>query len=781
MNISKTSRTAAMLAAATLATSSAMPASSDITVAAGDSRTISTTPAEQPDTIDVHGSLVVSGGAVVMPTTLRVGCAPGDNASATLLDTASRLGCGRSSGDSPYSATFVEIGAGGGSGHLVNDGGSDNNFACGLGAAFVSIASDALADGNGTIDFLELKSGFARLWSVTNESASTARVLFSGGTWVTGQGWGPHPWAKGAFVWESANGAAIKVNLGNYGNAMTLGESDGSLAVRGSGDFELRCSWGDASNNNGVFEVKKAISWEGSGDIVLDDNAKLRLFCSDTLPHGAGRGAVRMTSDNSRLILQSDTTNRLNSLLAPRGQVTGSGALVFGDGSVDGSLQATFAGAAKLVKRGDGTLTVSGATTGESATLAAEAGTVRVTANLALASVSVAPGASLVVDGATVTVASFSGDETAVSCINGGALVVERADAGYAFVEGVSAPDTLAVTGGGNVVLANPGALPASIRLDSGSLAFTALGCTDTWYRFTVKETSNSKPLVLREVALFDEDSEWFWWAASTKYIDTYAAPAISRGDLLVRNAFSYDWYWQGPTKLFDGPQGSAQGTVFTGSTPVLSDSSTWTTITLRIPEGVSAVSGYDLCSPSYDPGDPLVWTVESSADGETWRVVSDVPAAVGTRSANKWRGGQTFADGPTRFFTLTNYVSKGIATDVATFSADLASGTALDVSAVTNGYALASLSLDASAMEAPTLRGVRLAASGTLLVTNAPVEATDAGFAIPLALGDCSNVEALSNWTLFVDGRCKRYQVSYNSVAHLLFLVPNPFVMVVR
>ncbi|MBR3086631.1 MAG: sigma-70 family RNA polymerase sigma factor [Kiritimatiellae bacterium] len=777
-----TLRTFVASAALAAATVTPLAATADIVVPAGEMLTISSTPAEQPGVIDVHGALFVSGGAVVMPSTLRVGCAAGDDASATLYDTASRLGYGYNRVEGGFAPTFVQIGAGGGAGKLVNDGGdSGNSWQSGIGGAFVSIAPDALAGESGTIDFLELRSGYARFWSMTNESARSARVLFTGGTWVTGQGWGPRPWAKGAFVWESANGADIRVELGNYGNTLTLGETDGSLAVRGTGDFRIRCGWGDASNNNGVFDVRKAISWEGSGDLVISDNAKLRLFCSDALPHGAGRGAVRLAQVNSRLVLNAGTTNRVNSLLAPSGQVTGTGTLVFGE-AVGGSLQATFLDAATVVKRGAGTtLSVTGATTGASASLAVEAGTVRVGAPLSLKAISVAPGASLVVDGATATVSSFEGDASAVTCVNGGSLVVERSDSGDAFVEGACAPDVLAVTGGGNVVLADPAALPAVIRLDSGSLSFTALGCADTWYRFTFKQTSNAKPLVLREIALFDENSEWFWWAASTKYTDAYDAPAISRGDLLVRNAFPYDWYWQGPTKLFDGPDGSAQGTKFNGSTPSSSDESTWTTITLRLPEGADAVSGYDLCSPSWDQGDPLVWMVESSADGATWRTVSDVPSATGTRSANKWRGGQALADGPTRYFTLTNYVSRGIATDVAAFSADLASGTALDVSAVTNGYALSSLALDASAAAAPTVTGARFAASGDIAVSGVASSVNPEPIEIPLLLENCENTDALTSWTLWIDGRKRGHHASYDADAHVLRFTAQAFVIVVR
>lgn len=758
-----------------------LAASADIVVPAGETLTISSTPDAQPGVIDVHGALVVSGGAVVMPATLRVGCDAGDDASATLLDTPSRLGYGRSNGEGDFDPTLIEIGAGGGAGRLVNDGGSDANFVCGLGGAFVSIAPDALAGESGTIDFLELKSGFARFWSMTNESASTARVLFSGGTYVTGQGWGPRPCAKGAFVWESVGGKPIKVDFGNYGNTLTLDEDGGSLAVRGDGDFELRCGWGDDSNNNGVFEVKKAISWEGSGNVVLGDNAKLRLFCSDTLPHGPGRGAVRLNSGNARLILQPGTTNRLNSLVAPRGQVTGSGTLVFGDGDVDGSLEAAFAGAAGIVKRGTGTLSVTGGTTGESASLAIEGGVVRVEADVRLSSISLADAAALVVDGATVAVSAFRGAASAVTCVNGGSLVVERTDAGYVFEEGAAVPDVLAVSGGGDIVLADPAALPAAIRLESGSLAFTALGCTDTWYRFTVKETSNAKPLVLREVALFDGADEWFWWSPSVKYMDAWEEAALARGDLRVRNAFAYDWYWQGPGKLFDGPDGSEQGTKFSGSTPSASDPSTWTVFTVRIPEIAGAVSGYDFCSPPWDQGDPVVWTVESSADGVSWRAVSDVPARTGTLSANRWRGGQTFATGPTRYFTLTNYVSKGVSTTLASFSAELASGTALDVSAVTNGYALSSLALDASAVAAPTIAGARFAARGTLLVTDAQIGDTGAGLAVPLALDGCENVQALADWTIIVDGRERHFQPSYDAASRLLLLNPKAFMIILR
>ena len=776
-----TLRTFAASAAFAAATATPLAATADIVVPAGETLTISSTPAEQPGVIDVHGALFVSGGAVVMPSTLRVGCAAGDDASATLYDTASRLGCGYSGGNGGFTPTLVEIGAGGGAGKLVNDGGdSGNSWQSGIGGAFVSIAPDALAGESGTIDFLELRSGYARFWSMTNESARAARVLFTGGTWVTGQGWGPRPWAKGAFVWESANGADIRVELGNYGNTLTLGETDGSLAVRGTGDFRIRCGWGDASNNNGVFDVRKAISWEGSGDLVISDNAKLRLFCSDALPHGAGRGAVRLAQVNSRLVLNAGTTNRVNSLLAPSGQVTGTGTLVFGE-AVGGSLQATFSDAATVVKRGAGTtLSVTGATTGASASLAVEAGTVRVGAPLSLKAISVAPGASLVVDGATATVSSFEGDASAVTCVNGGSLVVERSDSGDAFVEGTCAPDVLAVTGGGNVVLADPAALPAAIRLDSGSLSFTALGCADTWYRFTFKAAAGDGVLTLYEIALIDAEGQWLHWNAT--YRDAgYALAALQPGEIHSDNSsFTWSSYWQAPSKLLDGPGGSDQG-VKVVSAINAEDGSTWRTLTVRPPQNAGRVAGYDLCTPYWGwEAYPVAWTVQSSADGTNWRTVSDVPALQGTAAQNKWRDGGKFADGPSRFFTFTNYVTRGISTDIGSFSATLASGTSLDVSAVTNGYALSSLALDAESLAEPTITGARFSPAGKLEIS-APAGSNLEGLVVPLHLVDCENVEDLASWTPWCNGVKSGLVPKYDAAIRALIFSRRGTIMVFR
>ena len=778
-----TLRTLAASAAFAAATGATVPmaATADIVVPAGETLTISSTPAEQPDVIDVHGALFVSGGAVVMPSMLRVGCAAGDDASATLYDTASRLGCGYSGGNGGFAPTLVEIGAGGGAGKLVNDGGdSGNSWQSGIGGAFVSIAPDALAGESGTIDFLELRSGYARFWSMTNESARAARVLFTGGTWVTGQGWGPRPWAKGAFVWESANGADIRVELGNYGNTLTLGETDGSLAVRGTGDFRIRCGWGDASNNNGVFDVRKAISWEGSGDLVISDNAKLRLFCSDALPHGAGRGAVRLAQVNSQLVLNAGTTNRVNSLLAPSGQVTGTGTLVFGE-AVAGSLQATFSDAATVVKRGAGTtLAISGATTGASASLAVEAGTVRVGAPLSLKAISVAPGASLVVDGATATVSSFEGDASAVTCVNGGSLVVERSDSGDAFVEGTCAPDVLAVTGGGNVVLADPAALPAAIRLDSGSLSFTALGCADTWYRFTFKAAAGDGVLTLYEIALIDAEGQWLHWNAT--YRDAgYALAALQPGEIHSDNSsFTWSNYWQAPSKLLDGPGGSDQGVKVVSALDA-ANSSTWRTLTIRPPQNAGRVAGYDLCTPYWGwEAYPVAWTVQSSADGTNWRTVSDVPSLQGTAAQNKWRSGGKFADGPSRFFTFTNYVTRGISTDIGSFSATLASGTALDVSAVTNGYALSSLALDAESLVEPTITGARFSPAGKLDIS-APAGSNLEGLVVPLHLVDCENVEALSSWTPWCNGVKSGLVPKYDATIRGLIFSRRGTIMVFR
>jgi len=446
------------LAASVAAAITFLAKAEDINVPVGDTVTISSTPAEQPSVANVHGTLEVKGGATVYPATLNVGCAAGDSAKVTVSGSGTRLGCGRSGQSAP--ACAVTLGANGGSGMMVVDGGDTGVEWGGLGLYSMTIDAAAVSTGD-TIDFLTLRSGYARTSGMVNNNAKPARILFSGGGLRCGQGWGTKLTAAGDFIWESVNRSTILVDLSNYGNAVTIGDA-GTLTVRGEGTVHLRCAWGDGTFNNGQVTVSKAIRWEGSNSLNIGENLKLNLKSADSLPYGAGKGGVTINNGNAYINSPDGVSQHVNSLYVKSGKYTGTGKIIFGAEDVDGELSGKIHEASAIDKVGAGTLTITGATTATNSTLNVLSGKVLVKNDLSVRKFAIADGANIEVDGAVLTIYEDSACAK-VDCRNGGRVVLATSNAAESSLlrHDVGGETELLKTGLGKLMVYDPTALPS--------------------------------------------------------------------------------------------------------------------------------------------------------------------------------------------------------------------------------------------------------------------------------------------------------------------------------
>ena len=778
--------------ALTAVLASPMAMAEDIIVQANETKSITSTPTEQPESAEIHGTLTVSGGAVVLPKTVALGCAAGDNARIELSGSGTRFGEGPSGG----SATAFTIGANGGFGTILNDGGNTDMEKGGVGLGSLTVSADAVTAGE-TLDVLTLKSGYVRTSGMYNDNAKPARLLFAGGALRSGQGWGSELVGRGDFIWESVNGSGVTIDLANYGNSVKIGP--GKLTVRGTGNVEFRCSWGDGTSNNGQIEVSEPIVWAGSNNLYLGDNAKFRMFCNDTLPFGSGKGTVTARGGSSKLVFAAVCTQHVNSVTTTGGSIAGKGALVFGADDLDGTLAATIADETDIIKVGSGTLTVSAATAAAKSTLQVDAGTVLVKAPLTLASCSVAAGAHMIVDGMTLTFpAGATFDTSSIECINGGRIVTPIVTAGDGSVKGLcfGGESVLDKSGAGRLTVYEPGKMPATICVNEGGVVFSKFGCTDTFYRWTIRENTGAasgKTLKLGELALFDGTGRWIDWPSPAGVSATKAVADFARGEYqLVPDNLRYEWMIQSFEVTLDHMMEKGNDMVFMHTeflrTPQESDQATWQVISWRLPEGANSLSSFDVCSGA--PGDwgevgtPISWTFESSPDGTTWKLLHELTAAetIGTREHGHWMSGGDFRSGvsPKEMFELSNYVTKGVVPGRTSYAVEMAAGTTLDVSAAdAAGFALDGLTL--SLAGGMSIKGAQLAEKGTLTLTDIPAAGLPKEIAIPCTFTDCAGTAGLADWTVVADGRARGYLVAYDAANAVLRLVRKGLSIIVK
>lgn len=147
--------------------------------------------------------------------------------------------------------------------------------------------------------------------------------------------------------------------------------------------------------------------------------------------------------------------------------------------------------------------------------------------------------------------------------------------------------------------------MPATIRVNEGGVTFSKLGCTDTFYRWTIRENlgaSSGKTLKIGELALFDGTGKWIDWPSPTGVATTKAVSDFARGEYqLLPGNLKYAWMIQGFHKALDhimeyGNDSVSMHTDFQHAA-LESDSKTWEVISWRLPEGANSLSSFDVCS----------------------------------------------------------------------------------------------------------------------------------------------------------------------------------------
>lgn len=224
-------------------------------------------------------------------------------------------------------------------------------------------------------------------------------------------------------------------------------------------------------------------------------------------------------------------------------------------------------------------------------------------------------------------------------------------------------------------------------------------------------------------------------------FVKNVAASSLSAGQFTVfrgANAVS-EGTTEGPAKMFDGSTDTKfclGGSVVSESAPLV--------ITLRLADDAAAVAGYLFASANdHEERDYADWTLEASADGETWEVVdsrSGVKASSARKSYSSYNGGTPYA------------FSAGGSCD----SAILAPGTLVQVdSGATLSLSAAHSPVSALAIDgagAGTVDTLDVAADGSLYLTGvSPTALVD--YTVPLTIGSLVNGDNLRSWTVYLDG----------------------------
>ncbi len=406
------------------------------------------------------------------------------------------------------------------------------------------------------------------------------------------------------------------------------------------------------------------------------------------------------------------------------------------------------------------------------------------TPSLSIPAVTVASGATLTVDHVAITVSSSFSNLGAVAYANGGTLTAAVGAATDTAVLSATAPLTgatrLVKNGAGTYSYAGDAALDVdALTVSAGEFRLSGpRGTTNRWWRFTLKQCANATVKAnLSGLRLLDGVL-----TAEGKYSPadgTAPDPDYPNGN---RGSYSrntgapstynrYNWnftYQQGNGTPSYTAAGTARGSgqtlepnviwvanpttlacEFTNPYPKQTDPNTWIVYTYRIPEG-RAIRGYNLRQAWGFSNYPKYWLLESSADGVTWETMDSQSNYALTASGQSWynNGGQ--GQLPSSMIDFGSQVKPtlptagGLASDA---NIKVASGATFDASLVTGGQEISSLTVDYAG--GGTLKGVRFAPTGTILLQNVPQGRNLTAFVIPLTFENVVGTPALANWTL--------------------------------
>ena len=754
-----------------------------ITVAQGETRNV--TASATITAMEVHGTLRLRGnsdadGAVLTfsptNTAAYLGTAAGDNAVIDIGD------YGRIKGGQ------FTIGGSGGVGGFVVGGqsigapkwnGDDAHLAMGQ----LTVAHDATS-ASGTIDILTLNEGASAgfidktgLQGIINRSTSAdARILFNGGTFYLFNSFGNFPFVSKydsrypnyipegqggkAIVLESVNGNPINLRF-FYGT--TVWAQIGDLFFRGAGDVILHSEY---RNYPYGWNWAGTQVWQQEGDLKLTGCFRMVCAMANVLPCSAANGIVQLLGNDMCFLNLNGLNQKVNGLIVSGNSMlsnnTTAATLTFGTGKLDGVMSVKkvgygAGGVITAVKQGTGTLTVTN--TPFFPAMLIEQGTVHFKDDDCTLDVLTAyAGTTVIVDGCTVTLNALADEGAAVSCVNGGKLLMA---VGSASDEKLMLRDSSAIesaagitkVGAGTTTICQTNVLAADVHVAEGTLALARPGTTNHWLRFSFTAMKDNSSFQLSEMVLMNAAGNRVDGGGSA--VESYYSAVADADfecepkDMLPKSVWASDQAWlYATTGYFDlSPSALFNGLAYTRvrySSKATPENPK--VFIVRMPAETTETYQYNFRNGYSGTIHPTAWSVETSPDGITWDPAGAY-AHVAPPSAY-----------PAYYNNGIHYPILGGCEGAAGFSGSanvqVDRGATLDCSRVTGGQVLSSLTVDCSAGEGVgTLVNVAFAAAGTINLENLPAGTSLIDYELPLAITDASATANLRGWTVCVNG----------------------------
>ena len=622
---------------------------------------------------------------------------------------------------------------------------------------------------------LTLRSGKTSLQCATNANAAVAaRIHFLGGSLGCTSFSGTPLCSANGGKWILEGTASYPIRFGPLGlQRMSWLSGDGSVETRGPCEVVIDTTDYNAENDyRGTvwFNTRKTL-WNHTGDLVLSNAVDVICRADDCLPSGTQTGGIVLKWINRagppapRLNLNghSVAVNGIDG--SAGGVVTNSSSTIatlrIGEGDTIGSITnlVLSGGNINLVKRGAETNIVSLGGS-DIAALRVEAGTLVVTGEsgmrLSAASVSVAEGATLVIERTALCTPAFSGDGP-VEKMDGGKLEITFGDNGSADTlvwDDPELPDgtPFIKTGSNRVIVQTEEALGSDIDVRGGMLVFSGRTCTNEWYRFLFNGTQygQQNQIAIGDLRVFSDTtgaenvakgigSGGNILAAGTDpanlapgqcvahFATTTTVPSGQSANLWdLRNAFDNDAY----------------NAVLSAGTYYIYNNASQTWIAFRMAAGKNRVQSY---LPVKASGitwywHPSAWRFETSPDGVNWQTVDTRTGAISSSG---------YGSTP---FVIKGFLADGAAGFDPTANVKVASGATLDASGVAGGQTLSHITIDMTA-GGGTIRGVTIAANGVFDLVNVPSGTSLYGLTLPVTFADVADGGNFASWTVRVDG----------------------------
>ncbi len=634
----------------------------------------------------------------------------------------------------------------------------------------------ALATANEYATVLALRSRKTTLQYATNANANVAaRIRFLGGSMGCTSFSGQPLCSANGGKWILEGTSSHPIRFGDLGlQRMDWLTGNGSIETRGDCDIVF-----DDSNYNREHDYRGTIwlntsntVWNHAGNLVLSNAIDVICTSDNCLPSGPQTGIIEMKWVN-RAGPPPPRLNLNGHSVAVRGIDGRSGSVVvtnssstvatirIGEGNATGAITnlVLCKSNINLVKRGSETNFVSLGTSSLAA-LRVEAGTLVVTGTAAdtvgATSVTVAEGATLVIDGAAVFAPSISNDGT-VEHVNGGILEVAIGSDGSADTvvwDNPSIPSGAALVkvGSNRAIVQTAAALGCDITVRGGSLVFSGRTCTNEWYKFIFNgmQYQSYYQVALGELQVYSDSSKAENVALNIgsdgKVLSANSDPRNLQPGACVASFATTTTKPSGQESMnlwdlrnaFDN---SVYNAVLSKSTYYLYNDASRVWVAFRVAAGKNHAQCY-LPMKSYITWywHPNSWIFQTSPDGIHWTTV-DTQKNVLT--------GDGYGSTP---FPMKGFLADKAAGFNPSANVEVTAGATLDARGVLNGQTLSHLTIDMTT-GGGTIRGVKIAQGGVLNLVNVPAGLSLCDVTLPVTLLDVTNGHNFSTWTILVDG----------------------------